>query len=124
MLLSPFATTLLSSAALAMIQPAPADGDSARAEAVAAEEVAEAREEAAEAIEEVAEDAADEAAATAAAASEAAAEASEAAAEAREVADANEPEEREICRRTHFTDDYGRTRSRRVCRPASEGRPL
>ena len=75
----------------------------------AAEAAADATEQAAEAVEEAAEQAA-EAAETAA---EAAAEVAESAAEA--AADAAESTAHRVCRRRNYYDDFGRSRSRKVC---------
>lgn len=109
MVFAEFASLLLIAAAAAL-QPAPADQvepvePSTAAVEQAADEASEAADEAAEAADEAAQ-----------AASEAAEQAAEAGAE-------SQPDEPEVCRRTHFVDDFGRSRSRKVCRPRSEWGP-
>jgi hypothetical protein len=105
MAVPPFASLLLIAAAAAL-QPAPDPAGQGEPSTAAVEQ------------------AADEAAENAQEAAEAADEAAEAASEAAEQAAAeSQPDEPEVCRRTHFVDDFGRSRSRKVCRPRSEWGP-
>lgn len=104
-------------AAAAALQPAPAERVEPATPTAAVERAAE---EAAEAVEEAAQETADVAAE---AAGEAAEEAGEAAEEAAEAAAESQPDEPEVCRRTQYVDDFGRNRSRRICRPRSEWGP-
>ena len=106
-------TSFLLIAAAAALQPAPAEPVEPATPTAAVEQAAE---EAAEAVEEAAEEAAE-------AAGEAAEEAGEAAQEAADAAAESQPDEPEVCRRTQYVDDFGRNRSRKICRPRSEWGP-